>query len=111
TLGIAGLASVALGRPLLLLVARHAGRLDPSRRPEIEARLAEPARRRALSMLTAIVGLTLAVDGATQIALALTVPTGMFVADSTAVRIAVLGSGLIVTVRYLRRTRALMRVG
>lgn len=105
TLGIAALASVALGRPLLLQVARHIAKLSPERRPEIEARLSEPGRRRALAMLTAIIGLTLAVDGAGQITLALTVPTGMFVADSTAARIVVLGSGLIVTFSYFRHQK------
>jgi hypothetical protein len=102
TLGIAALASLALGRPLLLVVAEHVGKLSPDRQAEIQARMAEPDRRRAVTVLTAIVGLTLAIDGASQIALALTVPTGSFVADSTAVRIVVLGSGLITTAWYLR---------
>lgn len=35
----------------------------------------------------------------------LTVRTGMFVADSTAARIAVLGSGFVVTAQYLRTQR------
>ena len=43
TLGIAALASVALGRPLLLQVAKHIAKLNPDRRPEIEARLSSPA--------------------------------------------------------------------
>jgi len=109
TLGIAALASVGLGRPLLLLVSVHIAKLNPGRQPEIEARLADPARRRALTMLTAIVGLTLAIDGASQIALALTVPTGMFVADSTAVRILVLGTGLVATTVFIRRKKAQYR--
>ena len=102
TLGVAALASVALGRPLLLLVAERAAKLNPDRRGEIEARLAQPHRRRALRALTMIVGLTLAIDGATQMTLALTVPTGMFVADSTAARILVLGSGLALAISYFR---------
>jgi hypothetical protein len=102
TLGIAALVSVALGRPLLLLVAEHAARLNPDRRSEIAARLAQPSRRRALRILTMIVGLTLTLDGASQAALALTVPTGMFVADSTAARILVLGTGAVLTVAYFR---------
>jgi hypothetical protein len=105
TLGIAALASLALGRPLLLVVAEHVGKLNPDRQAEIQARMAEPDRRRAVTVLTAIVGLTLAIDGASQIALALTVPTGSFVADSTAVRIVVLGTGLITTVWYLRHQK------
>ncbi|HTT27932.1 MAG TPA: VC0807 family protein [Solirubrobacteraceae bacterium] len=106
TMGIAALTSVALGRPLLLLAAKHAAQLNPERRPEIEARLADPARRRAISMLTAIVGLTFTIDGASQIALALTVPTGSFVADSTAVRVLVLGTGLVVTAGFIGHFKA-----
>ncbi len=105
TLGIAALASVALGRPLLVLVADHVAKRSPERRAEIHARLADPDGRRALTILTAIIGLTFALDGASQIALALTVPTGMFVADSTGARIVVLGTGLIVTVWYFRRQK------
>ncbi|HUA04370.1 MAG TPA: VC0807 family protein [Solirubrobacteraceae bacterium] len=109
TLGVAALASVAIGRPLLLLAARHAGKLNPERQPEIEARLADPARRRSLALLTAIIGFTFAIDGAGQIALALTVPTGSFVADSTAARILVLGTGLVVTASFIRRLKAQQR--
>jgi hypothetical protein len=101
TIGIAGLASVALGRPLLLQVAENVAKLNPDR-PEIAARLAQPGRRHTLTILTAIIGATFAIDGASQIALALTVPTAGFVADSTAARIAVLGTGAVVTIQYLR---------
>jgi hypothetical protein len=102
TLGIASLASVALGRPLLLMLVEHIAKLNPQRRPEIQARLDDPDRRVALTTLTAIIGLTFAIDGASQIALALTLPTGTFVADSVAARIVVFGIGLIVTTWYFR---------
>jgi hypothetical protein len=101
TLGVAGLASVALGRPLLLLVAENVAKLNPDR-PELAARLAQPDRRRVVTILTAIIAATFALDGAGQIALALTVPTAHFVADSTAVRIVVLGTGAVLTIQYLR---------
>ncbi len=104
TIGVAALASVALGRPLLLLVAENVAKLNPDR-AEIAARLAEPARRRVCTILTAIVGATFAIDGASQIVLALTVPTGMFVADSTGARIAVLGIGAVITIQYLRNQK------
>jgi hypothetical protein len=45
--------------------------------------------------VTAIVGLTFTLDGASQIALALTVPPRTFIADSTATRIVVLGKGTV----------------
>jgi hypothetical protein len=104
TIGVAGLASVALGRPLLLLVAKNVARLNPDR-PEMAARLAQPERRRVVTILTAIIAATLAIDGASQIALALTVPTASFVADSTAARIAVLGTGAVVTIEYFRNQK------
>lgn len=103
TVGIAALVSVGLGRPFLVLVSEHVAKLNPQRRPEIDARLSDPRRRRGLTILSTIIGATFTLDGATQIALALTVPTGSFVADSTAARIAVLGSGLVLTTTYLRR--------
>jgi len=99
-IGVAALTSVALGRPLLLLVAQNAVKLNPD--PELAARLAGPARRRLLRNLTAIIGTTFAIDGASQIVLALTVPTTSFVADSTGARIAVLGAGAVITFQYLR---------
>ena len=101
-MGLAALASVALGRPVLLLVAEHVAKLNPGRRAEMEARLADPRRRRLVTILTAIVGAFFTLDGASQIALALTVPTGSFVADSTVARIIVVGTGVIVTATYLR---------
>ena len=104
TIAVAVLTSVAVGRPLLLLVAQNAARLN-SDRPELAARLGEPERRRTLRVLTAIIGTTFAIDGACQIILALTVPTGRFVADSTAARIAVLGTGAVITFRYLRNQK------
>jgi hypothetical protein len=104
TIGIAGLASVALGRPLLLLVAENVAKLNPDR-PELAARLAQPERRWMVTILTAIIAATLAIDGASQIALALLVPTANFVADSTAARIAVLGTGAVVTIQYLRHQK------
>ncbi len=101
TIGIIGLASIALGRPLLLLVAENGAKLNPDR-PELAARLADPGRRRGLTILTAIIAATFAIDGASQIVLALTVPTRNFVPDSTGARIAVLGTGTVLTIQYLR---------
>ena len=103
-IGVTALTSVALGRPLLLLIAQNVAKLNPDR-PELAARLAEPHRRRMLTILTAIIGATFVLDGASQIILALTVPTGMFVADSTGARIAVLGTGAVITIQYLRNQK------
>lgn len=100
TLGVAALATVALGRPLLLGIAQRSATLDPQRRGEIEAKLAEPQRRRALMILTLLVGLILTIDGVVQIALALTVPTGAFVADSTVAHVLVFGIGVALVIWY-----------
>lgn len=101
TIGVAALASVALGRPLLLMTVEALSKANP----DVATKLADPARRRAITVLTMLVGATFAIDGASQIALALTVPTRLFVADSTAARIAVFGTGLVITVQYLRNQK------
>lgn len=101
TIGLAALASVALGRPLLLMMVEALSKANP----DAASRLADPARRRSITTLTMLIGATFAVDGASQIALALAVPTNMFVADSTAARIVVLGTGLVVTAQYLRNQK------
>ncbi len=104
-MGLAALTSVVLRRPLLLLLAQQRAQASP----EVAARLADPQRRRFLSGLTAIVGLFLAADGLTQFVLALTVPTGSFVAASTMARVTVLGVGLIATVWYIRDRQQQLR--
>jgi hypothetical protein len=104
TIGLAGLASVVFGRPLLLLVAENVAKLNPDR-PELAARLAQPDRRRAVTTLTAIIAVTFTIDGAAQIVLALTVPTASFVADSTGARIVVLGTGAVIAVQYFRNQK------
>jgi hypothetical protein len=86
---------------VLPLVSENVAKLNPDNR-DIAARLADPARRRTLTILTAIIAATFAIDGASQIALALTVPTGSFVPDSTAARIVVLGTGAVLTIQYFR---------
>ena len=98
---------VGIARRRLDPVAR--GRANRQAQPRTPARdpasLAEPERRRAVTILTAIIGLTFAIDGASQTALALTVPTRAFVADSTAVRIIVIGTGMIVTTWSFRHQK------
>lgn len=108
-IGVAGLASVGLGRPLLLLVAQNVAKLNPD--PEMTARLSQPDRRRGVTILTAVIATTFAIDGATQIVLALTVPTSSFVPDSTAARIVVFGTGAVVTIQYLRNQKTRLNRG
>jgi hypothetical protein len=96
-MGLAALASVIFGRPALLVLAEQRAKASP----EAAARLADPAQRRFVTNLTALVGLVLTLDGLSQIVLALTIPSGSFVAASTAARIVVLGIGAIVTAWYI----------
>lgn len=103
--GLAALSSLALGRPLLLVIAQHRAELDLEHRAEIEAKLAEPDRRRALIVLTGLIGAAFTLDGVVQIVLALTVPTGSFAPDSTAAHVLVLGVGAAAVVWYFRHQR------
>jgi hypothetical protein len=104
-LGVAALASVGLGRPMLLVVAQRRARLDPVRGAEIAAKLAEPRRHRALTIMTLLIGLILALDGLIQTVLALTVPTAAFVADSTAGHVLVFLPGAAVVAWYFRHQK------
>jgi hypothetical protein len=108
-IGVTGLASIALGRPLLLLAAQNVAKLNGN--PETTAKLAQPDRRRAVTILTAIISATFTIDGATQIVLALTVKTGAFIPDSTAARIVVLAAGTLVTIEYLRSQKTRLNRG
>lgn len=101
-MGIAALTSLALGRPLLLVIAQRSAAVDPQHRTQIEAKLAEPDRRRALVLLTALIGAVLTLDGIVQVVLAFTVSTGAFVFDSTAAHVVVLGGGAAAVIWYIR---------
>ena len=90
--GVIALASLALGRPLLLVVAQRRAEIDAARRTEIEAKLAQPDRRRALVILTLLLGVFFTLDGAVQIVLAFAVSTDAFVPDSTIRRLTWLSS-------------------
>jgi hypothetical protein len=100
--GIALLASLALGRPLPVVLVERRAELDSERRAEIQARLADPVRRRALAVMTLLVGLAMTLDGAVQTTLALTVSTSAFVAASTIAHIIILGGGAASLVWYSR---------
>jgi hypothetical protein len=101
--GLVALASIALGRPLLLAVAERRAEIDLARRAEIEAKLAQPDRRRALVVLTALLGTCFTLDGVLQIVLAFAVPTDSFVRDSTSAHVVVLGGGVAVMAWYVQR--------
>jgi hypothetical protein len=105
TVGIIALASLALGRPLLLVVAQRRAEIDAVHRAEIEAKLDQPDRRRALVVLTLLLGMFFTLDGAVQTVLAFAVPTDAFVPDSTTAHLVVLGGGAAVMAWYLQHQK------
>lgn len=88
-LGLVCLGSVAVGRPLHLLVMR----LLAARKPELTEVLQDPARRRASTVFTALAGSTLVVHALAMLVLAVTLPTATFLALSRPIGWAVLGIG------------------
>lgn len=100
--GVIALFSLALGRPLLMVIAERRAELDAEHRAEIVAKLAESSRRRALIVLTLLIGAVFTLDGVVQVVLAFTVPTSAFVPDSTAAHLVVLGTGAAVVIWYFQ---------
>jgi hypothetical protein len=73
------------------------------------ARLKLPGSQRALTTLTAIIGVTATADAAAQIVLALTVSTSTFAEVARVASYVIIGSGLGVCALYLRVVRARLR--
>ncbi len=90
--GVACLVSVALRRPLLLLALRYAARRGNRRRATWRRAAPGPALH-TFSVITVLVGLGFLVEAASQVALALVLPTMVFVAVSLPARFAVYGGG------------------
>lgn len=88
--GLLLLASAAVGRPLHLVLMRVLAARDPRMRRD----LSDPARRRTSTILTVLLGSTLAAHAGVLLVLALTVPTGAFLALSRPVGLAVLAVGV-----------------
>ncbi len=92
-LGVACLVSVALRRPLLLLGLRIMARRRGRSRGAWHKVFAEPVLSHTFSVITVIVGVGLLVEATSQAALALVLPTVVFVAVSLPVRFAIYGGG------------------
>lgn len=105
--GLACLISLAVGRPLLSIAAVK--RRDA--RPDAATRLSRdtPGARRALRVMTAIIGVTLTTDAAAQVALAFTVSTSTFGVVAHIASWAIIGTGVAVGVLYVRGIRARLR--
>ena len=91
--GVACLVSVVLRRPLLLLGLRIMAGRSRRRRGAWRKAFAATALRRTFSVITLLVGVGLLIEAASQVALALAVPTVVFVAVSLPVRFAIYSGG------------------
>jgi len=101
--GVVFLGSVAVGRPILLIIARRVG--DNSRQQEsISRRLEGPGVRQSMTRLTQYIGVVALIDATLQSALALSLPTSSFLIATTVVHIAVVAGavGLALAAVWLR---------
>lgn len=102
TVGLACLISFAARRPLLSIafarLAKSSREVAAERRPRVDAFIAH----RALSTLTAVIGVTLVTDAAAQIVLALTVSPSTFGVVARVAGHLIVGVGLAICVVYLR---------
>ncbi|HTX08245.1 MAG TPA: VC0807 family protein [Solirubrobacteraceae bacterium] len=105
TVGLACLISLAVHRPLLVLAAAKLSAAHPEQAGNGGLGLEAPERRRLLTVLTAIVGVTGTADAAAQIALALTVSTATFGVVARIASYAIIASGLAVGALYVRWIR------
>ena len=92
-IGLACLVSVVLRQPLLLLGLRLLARRNGRRSGRWPGASAPPRMRHTFSVLTVLVGVGFLIEAASQVALALVLPTLVFVAVSLPVRFAIYGSG------------------
>ena len=100
--GLALLASAAMGRPLLVPVLRMLIR-DPARRAEVDLALARPTARHRLTVVTAVLGVGLLIEAAGTVVLAFSVSVGVYLVASRAIRLVVLALVAAVLVGYRRR--------
>ncbi len=101
--GLACLISLALRQPLLLVLAKRLPR--PGRPPGTDDGLDRPGSREALTVLTAIAGVTGVADAIAQVVLALSLSTGKFVVAARVASYAIVGTGVLVAAGYLRWKR------
>ncbi|PFG46292.1 hypothetical protein ATK36_1260 [Amycolatopsis sulphurea] len=100
--GIVFLGSALIGKPLLPVLMRFAGK----RGAESEGRLTGVARQRALTVLTALIGGMLVLHALAILMLALLLPTATFLTVSQPAGWAVIGLGVLACLGYRNRARA-----
>ena len=90
--GVILLGSVAIGRPAHLLVFRVLARRDPAR----AARLDDRGRHHTATVVTTLLGTTLVLHALVLLVLALSLPTGVYLAVSRPVGLAIVAVGVAV---------------
>lgn len=104
-MGLVCAVSVAVRRPLPVLLARLPARRDPERAARIQQVLDDPRRRHRLSVLTAAFGLVLLIDATVRAVLAISLSTTAYLAVSGVVSWVIVGTGLVLLWLYLRLSR------
>ena len=105
--GLVFLGSVAVGRPILLIVARRVAR-NSSRQAAINRRLEGRGVRQTMTRLTQYIGVVALVDAVLQADLALSLPTSSYVVATSIVHMAVVAGAvaLALVVMWLRLRNA-----
>lgn len=103
--GLACLVSLAVRRPLLVIASERLARTHPELERGEAVDSDTPGRRRALTILTAIIAVTGLADAAAQITLALSLSTSQFGVYAHVASYVIIGSGLAVGALYVRHVR------
>jgi drug/metabolite transporter (DMT)-like permease len=101
-IGLVCLISVAVHRPLFLVVLRLAAR----RSPQVAERISKPGIHRISTVTTAAIGVILLVHAVVLILLALTTSTTTFLAISRPIGLAILGVGLGALVLWIKHQQS-----
>jgi hypothetical protein len=103
--GVACLISVAIGRPLFLLLAQRSARLAAGAMLGAGTAIARSRTATTLKFLTLIIGIACLANAALQTTLALTLSTAQFLIATTAIRVAALFGIISGVALYLRFRR------
>jgi small-conductance mechanosensitive channel len=108
-LGLACAVSVVAGKPLPLLVLQLRARRD-AEAGRLAARAGDdPFRRHAITVLTALIGVTLLAAAAVRVILAVALSTSTFLSVSSVTQWAIIAAGGLPTVWYAHRQRSRLR--
>lgn len=91
--GLVFLGSVAIGRPILLIIARRVAN-NSRQQAAINRRLEGPGVRRTMTRLTQYIGVVALLDATLQAALALSLPTSTFLVATAVVHLVVVAGAV-----------------